>query len=137
MSTLQFKAYQILREKFGESDSQVFIEFLEVEQGRTLTEDKAKTMFLTEDKVKTFLSTKEDINRLELNLKTETNRLDLNLKTEINRLDLNLRTETNRLETKLAETESRIVRQIYIANIVQLLATVGSFLAIVKFLFTK
>ena len=83
-------------------------------------------MFLTEEKVKTFLATKEDINRLELNLKTETNRLDLNLKTEV-----------NRLETKLAETESRIVRQIYVANIVQLLATVGSILAILRFLLAK
>ena len=126
MSTLQFKAYQILREKFGENDSQIFIEFLEAEQGRSMSEDKAKSMFLTEEKVKTFLATKEDINRLELNLKTETNRLDLNLKTEV-----------NRLETKLAETESRIVRQIYVANIVQLLATVGSILAILRFLLAK
>jgi hypothetical protein len=126
MSTLQFKAYQILREKFGESDSQVFIEFLEAEQSRSMSEEKAKNIFLTEDKVKTFLATKEDINRL-----------DLSLKSEVSRLELSNKTESNRLETKLAETEDRISRQIYVANIVQLLATVGSVLAIVKFLFAK
>ena len=69
MSTLQFKAYQILREKFGESDSQVFIEFLEAEQSRSLSEEKAKNLFLTEDKIKSFLATKEDINRLDLSTK--------------------------------------------------------------------
>ena len=126
MSTLQFKAYQILREKFGESDSQVFIEFLEAEQSRSLSEEKAKNLFLTEDKIKSFLATKEDINKL-----------DLSTKTEINRLELSLKIETNRLETKIIEAEARLVRQIYIANIVQLLATVGSVLAIVKFLFAK
>lgn len=126
MSTLQFKAYQILREKFGESDSQVFIEFLEAEQSRSLSEEKAKNLFLTEDKIKSFLATKEDINKL-----------DLSTKTEINRLELSLKIETNRLETKIIEGEARLVRQIYVANIVQLLATVGSVLVIVKFLFAK
>ena len=119
MSTLQFKAYQILREKFGESDSQVFIEFLEAEQSRSLSEEKAKNLFLTEDKIKSFLATKEDINKLDLSTKTEINRLELSL------------------ETKIIEGEARLVRQIYVANIVQLLATVGSVLVIVKFLFAK
>ena len=126
MSTLQFKAYQILREKFGESESQVFIEFLEAEQSRSMSEEKAKNIFLTEDKIRSFLATKDDINKL-----------DLSLKTEINRLELNLKIESNRLETSRIEAEARLVRQIYIANIVQLLATVGSVLAIVKFLFAK
>jgi len=126
MSTLQFKAYQILREKFGESDSQVFIEFLEAEQSRSLSEEKAKNLFLTEDKVKSFLATKDDIGKF-----------DLSTKTEINRLELSLKIETNWLETKIIEVEARLIRQIYIANIVQLLATVGSILAIDRFLFAK
>ena len=65
------------------------------------------------------------------------NNLNETVQKEYNRLNLSVKTEFGLLETKLAETESRIVRQIYVANIVQLLATVGSILAILRFLLAK
>ena len=65
------------------------------------------------------------------------NNLNETVQKEYNRLNLSVKTEFGRLETELAKTESRIIKQIYVANIVQLLATVGSILAILRFLLAK
>jgi len=60
MSTVEIKAYEIFKEKFGEKEAEAVIEYVNSKKESLLTEDKAKNIFLTEERAKTIFATKED-----------------------------------------------------------------------------
>lgn len=61
MSTVEIKAYEIFKEKFGAHEAEAVIEYVNSKKDSLLTEDKAKTIFLTEERAKTIFATKEDL----------------------------------------------------------------------------
>lgn len=54
MSTIEIKAYDVLRAKLGEKEAETLMEYIQSRSG--MTEEKARSQFASEDKVKALIS---------------------------------------------------------------------------------
>ena len=104
MATLELKAYEILKSKFGIEEAETVIEYIETKVEKNV-----------ERSVKS-LATKEDVMTAKSDLRVEM---------------ANLRTE---LKIEIANVKSEMLRAIYIVGLVQFLAIVGSVVAIINFI---
>lgn len=129
MSQLEIATYELLKAKLGEQEAKTLLEFL-TEQIRERS-NAQREGFVSKDEMKKIEADirKEDT-RIEILIKQETAKLENRLVTLETRLDA-------KIDTRSAELESRVTRQIFFANLVQLLATLGGLIAILKFMLDK
>ena len=115
MASLQLQAYEILKQKFGEKDASIVIDFIETKIG-----------FEVEANIK-FVATKVDLSEQKSELKEEISGLRSELKEEISQLRLEVKEALSALRSELTKT-------IYIVGLVQFLAIVGSIVGILSFI---
>ena len=104
MASLQLQAYEILKQKFGEKDASIVIDFIETKIG-----------FEVEANIK-HVATKVDLSELKLVLTEDLSELKLVLTEDISKL------------------RSELTKTIYIVGLVQFLAIVGSIVGILSFI---
>ena len=115
MASLQLQAYEILKQKFGEKDASIVIDFIETKIG-----------FEVEANIKN-VATKVDLSELKLVLTEDISKLRSELKEDISGLRSELKEDISGLRSELTKT-------IYIVGLVQFLAIVGSIVGILSFI---
>jgi hypothetical protein len=101
MNNLQIDAYEALKEKNGEQNAKMIIDYIDSTRG--ITEDRAKSIFVTEDRLTAIFVTKKDLADTRTELKTEIAHLRTELKTEI----ANVRTE---LKVDIEKSSQTIIK---------------------------
>jgi hypothetical protein len=81
MNNLQIGAYEALKEKNGEQNAKMIIDYIDSIKG--ISEDRAKSIFVTEDRLTAIFVTKKDLADVRLELKTDMANLRTELKSDI------------------------------------------------------
>ncbi len=68
--------------------------------------------------------------RLEIQIKNT----EVAIRNDLAKVEVSIRNDLSKLESKMLEFESKITKQIYWLNLIQLLAIIGSVLAITRFI---
>ena len=135
MTVLELRTYEGLKEKLGENLTKDFF---------ALLDEKFVTTKNTINLSKEVFVSKDEIKRIEVEFKKEDTRLEIQIKNsevairnDLAKVEVSIRNDLSkleiRLETRMADLETKITKQIFILNLIQLLAIIGSILAIMKF----
>ena len=101
MNNLRIRTYEALKEKNGEQNAKMIIDYIDSIKG--ISEDRTKSMFVTEDRLTAIFVTKKDLADTRTELKTEIAHLRTELKTEI----VNVRTE---LKVDIEKSSQTIIK---------------------------
>jgi hypothetical protein len=74
MSTIEIKAYELFKSKFGEKEADTFIEYI-----HSVSNETSKTHTTKEENIKSETSVKEEIRRLDVKISEEIGRLDVKI----------------------------------------------------------
>lgn len=132
MTTLELRTYEGLKEKLGESLAKDIISLLEEKSVSAKDNiNLSKEVFVSKDEIK----------RIEADFKKEDTRLEIQIKNtevairnDVAKVEVSIKNDISKLEVKMADFESKITKQIYWMNLIQLLAIIGSVLAIMRFI---
>jgi 5'-3' exonuclease len=101
MNNLQISAYEALKEKNGEQNARLIIDYIDSVRG--ISEEKARNIFVTEDRLTAIFVTKKDLADTRTEIKTELANLRTEFKTEI----ANVRTE---LKVDIEKSSQTIIK---------------------------
>jgi hypothetical protein len=118
MAVTQIKLYELVRNKFGEKDSETFVH---------LIEEKMDTKI---DQRTQMLATKDDLTTLHLSLKAEISALRFSTKEEI----LALREST---KDDMRKLKGELLRTVYLTSLGQVFAIIASVISLMLLILKK
>jgi hypothetical protein len=129
MAVTQIKLYELVRNKFGEKDSETFVHLIEEKMDTKI--DQRTQMLATKDDLTTIhLSLKEEIATIRFSTKEEISALREFTKDEISEL----RESTN---DGMRKMKGELLRTVYLTSISQVFAIVASVISLMLLIIKK
>ncbi len=132
MTVLELRTYEGLKEKLGESLAKDFFALLDERNiGAKETINLSKEVFVSKDEIRKIeVDFKKEDTRLEIQIKNS----EVAIRNDLAKVEVSIRSDISKLESRMSDFESKITKQIYWLNLIQLLAIIGSVLAITRFI---
>ena len=140
MEITQIKLYELVRNKFGEKDSETFVHLIE-EKMDTKIDQRTQMLATKDDLTRLHLSLKEEISTLRFSTKEEISALRESTKEEISALRLFTKEEISSLResTKddMRKLKDELLRTVYLTSFGQLFAIIASVISLMLLILKK